>query len=37
MPRWLRTLALLALLLPILPVSAAEKRIPIVMQLPGMR
>lgn len=38
MPRWSRLLAIFALLLlPVLPVGAAEKLVPIVVQLPGMR
>lgn len=37
MPRWSRLLAIFCLLLPLLPVQADEKLVPIVMQLPGMR
>jgi hypothetical protein len=38
MPHWSRLVAVFALLLwPIFPVGAAEKLVPIVMQLPGMR
>lgn len=38
MPRWLRLVAFLSLLLlPALPARAEQSLIPIVMQLPGMR